>query len=151
MLDSMPRFDEQSQSALDASNAGDASFWSESAGHTSELHCAGYLDLGSRRALHDALFELVRGAPTLVIVDLGAVPMLDAGAIGELVGARRLLGAWDGRLRVRSPSNIGRKVLDLFDLGDLVSDDRVLQRDDPGEGAARRETARRGQLVDLDS
>jgi anti-sigma B factor antagonist len=60
-------------------------------GHAALLTATGELDLYAAAQLHDALGPLVEREPTALIVDLSGVSFIDSTALGELVGAAKVM------------------------------------------------------------
>lgn len=85
------------------------------------LACVGQLDPATNPALRRSLKRVLRLAPDRVVVDLSRVSFFDAGAIGELVRARKTSRAAGGDLVVRAPSPFGRRVLGIVGLTNLIA------------------------------
>lgn len=85
------------------------------------ITCRGDMDLTTQDTLRACLDDVVRTKPALVVVDVSQVPFFDCGAIGELMRARAALRAFGSTLVLRSPSPLGRRVLSVAGLLDLVA------------------------------
>jgi anti-sigma B factor antagonist len=71
----------------------------------------------------DTVGELRRCLDALdgrVVVDLYAVPFLDSSGLGAIAGARKRLRANDGDLRLRSPQDQVRGVLEIMGVDDWI-------------------------------
>jgi anti-anti-sigma factor len=71
----------------------------------------------------DTVDDLQRCLDTLegrVVVDLYAVPFLASAGLGTLAGARKRLRANDGDLRLRSPQDQVRRVLEIMGIDDWI-------------------------------
>ncbi len=86
------------------------------------LVCSGDLDRLSNPAFRRSLRRLARLAPDRSVVDLSRVPFFDASAIGELARARNSSRAAGGDLVVRAPSAIGRRLLGIVGMANLIDD-----------------------------
>jgi anti-anti-sigma factor len=78
----------------------------------------GEIDLRNRDALRIEL-EALDGD---VVIDLSAVELLDAGAIGVMVEARNRLRDHGGSLVVSAPRRGVRRALEIVELGDWITD-----------------------------
>jgi anti-anti-sigma factor len=78
----------------------------------------GELDL----AVNDALRDVLGPLDGRVVVDLRDVTFMDSSSIGVLVGAARRLKTSGGELRLRSPAETPRRVLEITGLGDWIDD-----------------------------
>ena len=87
-----------------------------------ELHCLGQLGAESSVQLRSELSSVPPRSGRPVVVDLGRVTFLDCSAIGELVRARLDRRAAGDDLVVRRPSELGRRILELVGLADLIDD-----------------------------
>lgn len=76
----------------------------------------GQLDL----AENDALREVLAPLSGVVTVDLSEVTFIDSSAIGVLVGAHNRLTESGGSLRLRSPQDLPRRVLEIVGLTDWI-------------------------------
>ena len=70
-------------------------------------------DLSTVSGLSADLAEVMRMDESDVVVDLQRVAFMDASTVGAFVRARAFLAARGRELRLRSPSAVARRVLDL--------------------------------------
>lgn len=95
------------------------------------LVCSGELDSETTPTLRRSLGHVLLLRPDRIVVDLSRVSFFDAGAIGEFVCARNACRTAGGDLVVRSPSELGRRVLGLVGLANLIAEE-------PGDDEGRR-------------
>jgi anti-anti-sigma factor len=83
------------------------------------LTLRGELDLATRETLHRSL---QRAALTSrhIVVDLTDLDFVDAAGLSPFVEADRLLGRRSGRLTLRRPGGLVRRILDITGLDGLV-------------------------------
>ena len=81
---------------------------------------AGEADCATTAALSDALSRVVALRSGDVVIDLNDLEFIDAAAVRVLATAHHLLAGQGRTLEVRSPSRLGRRLLELFDLGDVI-------------------------------
>ncbi|MGY6500038.1 MAG: diguanylate cyclase domain-containing protein [Acidimicrobiales bacterium] len=110
-----------------------ADFVAQVAGDT-VLTCSGELDPTTAPRLRYALDRVLMVPARRVVVDLDGVTFLDASTIGELVRACEVSRTTGGRLVLRSPTPLGRRVLEHVGLGHLI-ETRPRQRPVQGEPA----------------
>jgi anti-sigma B factor antagonist len=89
-----------------------------SAGGAVVVSLAGELDLATAERLRARLTDLVQSDPPPVrmVLDLAALDFVDASGISVLIGAQRALATRGGRLVLRSPSRMVRRVVQVLDL-----------------------------------
>lgn len=87
-------------------------------GTTVTVRLRGELDLATAGELRSCLAPVIgsQPPPVKVVLDLEAVTFLDASGIAALLTARRALDAHGGRLVLRSPSRLVRRVMRVLDL-----------------------------------
>jgi anti-anti-sigma factor len=81
---------------------------------------AGDLESYSSRAVGDALAIVIRTDHRDVVVDLSGVTCIDAGGLGAIVRARRVLQTEDRELTIRCPSMAAWQTLQLAGLTHLI-------------------------------
>ncbi len=86
------------------------------------LSCAGDLDGAAVDALRRSLIDMIARRPDRLIVDLNAVPSIDAAAIAELVRARIELQASGGELVLHGPHDGDDRFLAVVRLADREPD-----------------------------
>ena len=84
-------------------------------GAVTRISVAGEIDMSNAHLLVELVESLVRPPPVAVEVDLSEVTFFCAHGISALLRARRLLADRGGRLTVRNPSAIVRRVLGITD------------------------------------
>ena len=91
-------------------------------GSTVLVALSGELDLATAPQLRSCLAPLVtaRTAPDELVLDLSALTFLDASGISALLTVQRALAARGGRLALRSPSRLVRRVVKVLDLDGLL-------------------------------
>jgi anti-sigma B factor antagonist len=77
---------------------------------------SGQLDM----AVNDALRDVLAGLDGVVTVDLSNVTFIDSSAIGVFVGAQSRLTDAGGRLRLRNPQDLPRRVLEIVGFGEWI-------------------------------
>ena len=90
------------------------------------VHVAGEVDIVTAPVLQRHLDPALTGDRALVVIDLEEVTFLDARGVAVLVRARQRVVDRAGRLVIRRPPPLVRRVLDLADQLDRldVEDDR---------------------------
>jgi anti-anti-sigma factor len=82
---------------------------------------AGEADVATTAVLSDALARVVASHGGDVVVDLGALDFVDTATVRVLATAHYLLAGQGRALTIRTPSRLGRRLLDLFGLADLIT------------------------------
>ncbi len=80
------------------------------------LDLGGELDVSNFEAVRSKVDALLSADPTSVVVDLGSLSFMDSSGIALLVG----IGNRVDDLRVRNPSPIVRRIIELCGLADAV-------------------------------
>jgi anti-anti-sigma factor len=80
----------------------------------------GEADASTTAILSDALSRVIASRSGDVVVDLGELEFIDTATVRVLATAHHLLASHGRALLVRSPSRLGRRVLGLFALTDVV-------------------------------
>jgi anti-sigma B factor antagonist len=86
----------------------------------------GEIDLATQAEFRAALSDLVVSGQTDLSIDLSGVEFIDSTGLGALIGARRRVHAFNGSLRLLSPSAQVRKVFEVTGLNkvfDIVDPD----------------------------
>ena len=83
---------------------------------------SGELDLATAPQLRSCLAPLVTSptAPQELVLDLSELCFLDASGISALLTVQRALAARGGRLALRAPSRLVRRVVKVLDLDGLL-------------------------------
>ena len=91
-------------------------------GSTVSVALCGELDLATAEALRRCLAPLILSdpPPQRLVLDLGELAFLDASGISALLTAQRGLAARGGRLELRSPSRLVRRVVRVLDLEQVL-------------------------------
>ena len=91
-------------------------------GSTVVVALSGELDLATAPQLRACLAPLVTGAtaPDELVLDLSELTFLDASGISALLTVQRALAGRGGRLALRSPSRLVRRVVRVLDLDGLL-------------------------------
>ncbi|GAB3348222.1 STAS domain-containing protein [Micromonospora halotolerans] len=84
-------------------------------GAVTRISVAGEIDMSNAHLLVEFVASLALPPPVTVEVDLSEVTFFCAHGISALLRARRLLADLGGRLTLRDPSPIVRRVLDITD------------------------------------
>jgi anti-sigma B factor antagonist len=85
-----------------------------------ELAIAGEVDLATSPELKRALFNALDAGSRQLIVDMGAVGLIDATGIGVLVSAANRAQRVGGHVTVRQPSAAVQRVLAAVDLDEVI-------------------------------
>ncbi|KAB1912094.1 STAS domain-containing protein [Micromonospora sp. AMSO31t] len=95
----------------------DAILWlaCDAPGATTRIRVAGEIDMSNAHLLVELVASLARRPPVTVEVDLSEVTFFCAHGISALLRARRLLADRGGRLTLRDPSSIVRRILGITD------------------------------------
>ena len=88
-------------------------------GRTPVIALSGELDIATAEAVRHAVAPLLHDADELV-VDATELVFADATGLSALLGPAHELKARNGRLVIRNPTRIVRRVLDLLDLDDFA-------------------------------
>ena len=95
------------------------SVWVERAGSVAVLHCAGRLCFeGEAKLLAESALECLRDGDD-VVLDLGAVAMLDSAGIGQLVLISMQAQALNRNVYIACAPDRVRKLLDLTNVASL--------------------------------
>lgn len=91
-------------------------------GETAVVTLRGELDLATAGDLRDCLAPVVRSepVPAQVVLDVADLTFLDASGISALLTVQRALAARGGRLVLRSPSSLVRRVVRVLDLDKVL-------------------------------
>lgn len=91
-------------------------------GTTVVVALSGELDLATAPRLRSCLAPIVTAqtAPMQLVLDLSELRFLDASGISALLTVQRALAARGGRLALRSPSRLVRRVVKVLDLDGLL-------------------------------
>ena len=83
---------------------------------------SGELDLATADRLRTRLQRVVAAepAPASVVLDVSGLQFVDAAGIAVLLSAQRALAARGGRMSLRSPSRLVRRVVRVLDLEHLL-------------------------------
>jgi anti-sigma B factor antagonist len=87
---------------------------------------AGEADCSTTAELSDALSRVVASHGGDVVIDLSDLAFIDTANIRVLATAHHLLADQGRTLEVRSPSRLGRRVLELFGLVHVIEDTAVV-------------------------
>jgi anti-sigma B factor antagonist len=79
------------------------------------LRVSGEVDIVTAPVLHRHLESVVAASRPVVVIDLSETTFLDARGVGVIVAARKQVGAYGGRLVLRRPPPVVRRVLELAD------------------------------------
>ena len=95
-------------------------------GSTVTVSVAGELDLATAGQLRSCLAPLVSSdpPPATLVLDLAELAFLDASGISALLAVQRRLAAHGGRVVLRSPSALVRRVLRVLDLDQVLPVER---------------------------
>ena len=87
---------------------------------------SGELDLATADTLRSCLAPLVQGpsSPERLVLDLRDLTFLDASGISSLLVVQRALDSQGGRLVLRSPSRLVRRVVKVLDLEQVLPVER---------------------------
>ncbi len=80
----------------------------------------GEADWSTNAILSDALARVIASRAGDVVIDLGELEFIDTATVRVLATAHHLLAMQGRTLAVRSPSRLGRRVLELFALTDVI-------------------------------
>lgn len=91
-------------------------------GATVVVALSGELDLATAPRLRSCLAPMVTAAtaPQELVLDLSDLSFLDASGISALLTVQRALAARGGRLCLRSPSRLVRRIVQVLDLDGLL-------------------------------
>ncbi|MFE9960115.1 STAS domain-containing protein [Micromonospora sp. NPDC005299] len=84
-------------------------------GAVTRIGVSGEIDMSNAHLLVELVESLTHPPPVAVELDLSEVTFFGAHGISALLRARRLLGDRGGRLTVRNPSSVVRRVLRITD------------------------------------
>lgn len=90
------------------------------------IHAQGDIDLATSPSLHDILVKSLEQS-TSIVVDVADVGFIDSSGLSALVWGHREAQQAGGSLRLRRPSRIVRRLLDITALDALL----VIEEDDP--------------------
>lgn len=93
------------------------------------VHPVGRLNMVAAPGLRAQLHSLVREGKNRVVVDLSAVEAIDSSGLGALISGLKAARQAGGDLRIATPSEQARAVLELTNL------DRVLKSQEPQDSA----------------
>lgn len=85
------------------------------------LTLAGVVDVLTTPILRDRLIDLRESGARHVVLDLGAVELIDSGGLGMLVGARKRYRDVGGDIRLRSPSRQLMRLLEMTGLSNVFT------------------------------
>jgi anti-anti-sigma factor len=94
----------------------------------------GEADASTRPVLCDALARVIARSVGDVLIDLTEVSFIDIGTGRILAIARRLLEENDRRLGLRAPSTVAQRVLQMFEMTDLIEAQTDPRRDERVNG-----------------
>jgi anti-sigma B factor antagonist len=80
-----------------------------------EIRVFGEIDLVTAPVLQRHLDAVIDSPRRAVVIDLAETTFLDARGIGVLVNARKRIGAAGGRLVIRRPPALVRRILEIAD------------------------------------
>ena len=89
-------------------------------GSATVVELQGEADASTHPVLVEVIARVIAGADGAVIVDLSRTSFLDVDGARTISRAASFLLARDRELRLRSPSRIAVRTLDLFGLGGLI-------------------------------
>jgi anti-sigma B factor antagonist len=89
-------------------------------GNRSVVVLRGEADLSARPALSDVLSRVIAERTGDVVVDLAEVEFVDSTTVHALAVAQEFLDRQGRKLRIRSPSRLAVRVLEVFGLSDLI-------------------------------
>ena len=89
-------------------------------GNRTVLWLEGEHDMATVAVMSDVLAAAIASDDADVIVDLSGVTFIGAATFGALIVGRNLLAQQSRRMTVRSPSAYAQRLLELFELTDLV-------------------------------
>jgi stage II sporulation protein AA (anti-sigma F factor antagonist) len=79
------------------------------------VQVGGEIDILTAPVLHRHLESVIAAARRTVVIDLSETTFLDARGVGVLIAARKQIVRYGGRLVVRRPPPLVRRVLELAD------------------------------------
>ena len=85
----------------------------------------GEADASTTATLSFALSRVIASRAGDVVIDLGQLDFVDTATVRVIATAHHLLADQGRTLAVRSPSRLGRRLLDLFDLTHLIESSEI--------------------------
>ncbi len=76
----------------------------------------GRLDVAGAPALKDAITEVVKSGPPLVVIDMEGISFVDSTGLGSVISALKQIRGSQGDLRLAAPNQQVRVVLELTTL-----------------------------------
>jgi anti-sigma B factor antagonist len=84
------------------------------------VRVAGEVDIVTAPVLHRHLESVIAASRPTVVIDLSDTTFLDARGVGVLVATRKQIVRYGGRLVVRHPPPLVRRVLELAEQADRL-------------------------------
>lgn len=84
------------------------------------LRVIGEVDIVTAPVLERHLESVIASSRPTIVIDLVETTFLDARGVGVLIGARKQINGYGGRLLVRRPPPLVRRVLELAEQNDRL-------------------------------
>lgn len=84
------------------------------------LRVIGEVDIVTAPVLERHLESVIASSRPTIVIDLVETTFLDARGVGVLIGARKQINSYGGRLVVRRPPPLVRRVLELAEQNDRL-------------------------------
>ncbi len=87
-----------------------------------EVRLYGEIDHHCARGLSDSIdFKIKRHRPVLLILDFGGVSFMDSSGLAIVLGRRKLMQNYDGKVELRHLCGAARKVFDMAGIANYVT------------------------------
>ena len=87
-----------------------------------EVRIYGEIDHHCARGLSESIdFKIKRHRPMLLILDFGGVSFMDSSGLAIVLGRRKLMQNYDGKVELRHLCGAAKKVFDMAGIGNYVT------------------------------
>lgn len=94
-----------------------------------EVRLYGEIDHHCARGLSDSIdFKIRRHSPSRLVLDFGGVSFMDSSGLAIVMGRRKLMANYDGKVELRHLCGAAKKVFDMAGISKYV-----IVKEDPNE------------------